>query len=213
MSPEAQAPDVAGTVFEEGAAEVAQSYAQAFLNLVNEGGDGEARLAELEEFVADVWEGQPEFASFLAGGFLQRERRDEVLGEILNGRADELLIRFLRVVNRRDRLALLPQIAREARVLSDRQSQVVEVSVRSAVELDEGQRAAVLGRLESMLPGRKPRLVATVDPSILGGLVLQVGDQLFDASVRTRLRQVHEQMISARQREIRAGRDRLAETS
>lgn len=210
MSAEAETPDVGGTVFDTHAVEIARSYAQAFLNLVEEGQRGEPLLAELEELIADVWHAEPEFATLLAGASLRAERREELLGEILDGRADELLGRFVRVVNRRGRLELLPQIAREARVYWDRRHRIVEVEVTSAVPLDEAHKAAILERLGVAMPGRTARLSTKIDPDILGGLVLQIGDRMLDASVRTRLRKVRDQMLMGRQREIKGRRDELA---
>lgn len=211
MTAEPQSPDVGGTVFETGAVEIARSYAHALLNLIEESAKGEESLAELDEFVAEIWHRQPDFATLLGGGFLHQDRRDQLIGEMLEGRADDLLIRFLRVVNRRDRLSLLPQIVGEARKLWDRRHQVVEVSVRSAVELDDAQREAILKRLKSLRPDQTARLTTHVDPSILGGLVIQVGDQMFDDSVRIKLHKVRQQMLAARFREIKGRRDELAQ--
>jgi F-type H+-transporting ATPase subunit delta len=211
MAAEATKHDVSGTVFDTDAVEIARSYAQAFLNLIEESGRGESVLQELEELVSDVWDANPEFAAMIGGGFLQEERREELLRKVLDGRADELVARFVRVVNRRDRLSLLPQIAQQARQLWDRQRQVIEVEVRSAVPLDDAQQLAILDRLRSQMPGRNPRLSTSVDPNILGGLILQIGDQMLDASLRTRLQKVREQIVSGQNREIRARRDELTQ--
>lgn len=209
-TPDRPAPDVAGTVFEHGAQEIARSYAQALMGLLADPGRSGPALDELEELVADVWAGQPEFAALLSGSLAHADRRDEMLVAAFDGRLDPLLLRFLRVVNRRGRLGLLPLIVREARALDDRRHHRVAVTVRSAVPLDEDQVEAVRGRLRELLPGRSPTLSFEVDPELIGGLVLQVGDRVYDASVRAGLKEFHDRLLASRYREIKARRDQLA---
>lgn len=200
-------PDVAGTVFEEGAAEIARSYALALLNVTDDRGESEAVLGELDELVEDVWRGQNEFAFLLGGGIVDPERRDRVLTEVFEGRAHPTVVQFLRVLGRRDRLELVPLVARIARSIWDERNNRVPVTVRSAVPLDDGQREQLRGRLEGLTGGATPILSEEVDASLIGGLVVRVGDQVYDASIRRRLEQIREDLMRRRTGELRRRED------
>ena len=112
-----------------------------------------------------------------------------------------------------------PQRARPARTPSARRGRLpdlleqrtgkVRVQVRSAVPLEDDQRARLTEQLHALLQ-REPVLEETVDPALLGGLVVQVGDYLFDASVRNRLRSIKDQLIERSSHAIQTGRDRFS---
>ena len=84
------------------------------------------------------------------------------------------------------RVELLPAVVREFRRLHARQEGVVEASVTSAVALDEAAQAALQERL-SALTGQSVAMHLDVDPSLLGGVSVRIGDRLIDGSVRGRL--------------------------
>jgi len=107
------------------------------------------------------------------------------------------VVRFLRVLNRHGRLGLLATVTRQARATLDRRNNRKPVTVRSAVSLDEGQQSALRDRLASMLQAT-PVITLEVDPSLIGGLVVQVGDEVYDASVRNRLQQLRGRLTERR---------------
>ncbi|MBX6312172.1 MAG: ATP synthase F1 subunit delta [Isosphaeraceae bacterium] len=197
---------IPGTVFDEGTAEVARSYAEALLNAASRDGQAEAVLGELEELREDLLRPFPRFAELLASPSLPAQDKDRMLVETLEGRAHPLVLRFLRVLNRHGRLALLDPILRRARELWDRRQNRIPVEVRSAVPLDEAQQAALRERLAQMT-GAHPVIHLTVDPSLLGGLVVQVGDRLYDVSVRTRLEQLRHRLVEEKARDLREHRE------
>jgi F-type H+-transporting ATPase subunit delta len=120
--------------------------------------------------------------------------RDRVLVELFGGRALPPVVNLLRVLNRHGRLGLLSSILGLARDAWDRKQGRRPVTVRSAVPLDDSQRKALEGRL-SQLIGATPVLTAEVDPSLIAGLVVQVGDDVYDASVRTQLKRLRDRLI------------------
>lgn len=201
------APDVSGTALEEGTVEIARTYAVALLNSTESPGETDAVLDELDELSVDVFRDQPDFAHLLSFGISDAERRDQLLNSAFEGRALPTVLRFLRVLNRRNRLQLVPTIARTARALWDQRNNRVPVTVKSAVPLDDGQRESLRQRLVSLTGGATPMLDEEIDPEILGGLVVQVGDQLFDASVRGRLRRIRAELTRGRAGEIRRRTD------
>jgi F-type H+-transporting ATPase subunit delta len=207
MSKAQPIPDVSGTALEEGSVEIAHSYAVALLNVTEPQGETEAVIDELDELASDVFRDQPDFARLLTHGIRDPERRDQLLTSAFEGRALPTVLHFLRVLNRRGRLELVPLIARAARSLWDRRSNRVPVTVRTAVPLDDAQRDSLRQRLVSLTGGATPMLAEEVDPELIGGLVVQVGDQLFDASVRGRLRRIRSELSRGRVGEIRRRSD------
>lgn len=187
--------EVVGTVFENGADEISKSYAVALLNILASREDAQAILDELDELVIDVYRDQPEFARLLSYGISDSQRRDQLLVSAFEGRAHETVLNFLRVLNRRGRLSLVPSIARTARSLWDQQNNRLPVTIRSAIPLDDEQRSMLRERLVPLTKGAEPMLIEEVDPDLIGGIVVQVGDQLFDASIRSRLRRMRDSLI------------------
>ena len=100
-------------------------------------------------------------------------------------------------------------MTRQARATLDRRQNRKPVTVRSAVPLDEGQQAALRDRLASMIHAT-PVITLEVDPSLIGGLVVQVGDDVYDASVRTRLERLRGRLIERKTHEIQSRRDHFS---
>ena len=196
---------------EEGAAELARNYAQALLNAADAEGRGEAILGELEELVDDVWSHQPDFARLLISGISDRDRRSQVIREVFEAHTDPILYRFLQVLGARDRLVLLPLVAGSAREIWNRQHNRVPVTIRTARPLDDSLRSTVQAKVAAMLGGASPIVAEEVDPSLIGGLVIQIGDQLYDASVRHRLELVRQSLLRGRVREVRRRNDLVVE--
>jgi F-type H+-transporting ATPase subunit delta len=203
--------DVGGTVFEEGAEEISHSYAIALLNVAESSDETELLLDELDEFVTDIYQHQRVFAALLSEGISDQQRRDQLLVSTFGGRAHPTLLKFLRVLNRRDRLGLVPLIARTARAMWHRQNNRIPVTIRSAVPLDADQRALLQERLVALAGGGTPMITEEVEPDLIGGLVVQIGDQLYDASIRNRLRRMHEVLLRSRAGELRSRLDLVVE--
>lgn len=96
-------------------------------------------------------------------------------------------LNLFRLLRRKSRLALGPSIATFYRELLDEERNVARATVRTAVPLDDQRRATLTQRLTTQT-GKQVELEAVVDPDILGGLTVRIGDRLYDASTRTRLR-------------------------
>ncbi|MEX2546524.1 MAG: F0F1 ATP synthase subunit delta [Chloroflexota bacterium] len=102
---------------------------------------------------------------------------------------------LLALVLRRRRVESLPNIDREFRRLYNRRAGIVEASATSAAELDADELSALRGRLEQMTGGRVD-LETHVDPSLLGGVQVRLGDQLIDGSVRGRLERLRSRLAA-----------------
>ncbi len=196
-------PDVSGTVFEEGAAELARIYAVALLDAAESTTELDAIVNDLEELVQDLWNSETGFGELMSSVMTDASKRDDLLVRIFEGRAHPTLLRFLRILNQRDRLVLTPLVAQVARVILDRRNNRVPVTIRSAVPLNAELLAEIEPKLKTLVDGGTPVVTSEVDPELIGGLVVQVGDQVYDASVRHHLNQIRENLSSRLGTEVR----------
>jgi F-type H+-transporting ATPase subunit delta len=188
---------------------VARRYAEALIDAAQKEGQADAALEELAELKSDVLARFPRFADLLASERVPVAEKDRILTQAFEGRASDLVLRFLRVLNRHGRLGLIGPIIAEARTIWDRRNRRIPVSVRTAVPLGEDQMQALKDRLAGLVPGT-PILSVSTDPSLIGGLVIQVGDHLYDASVKNRLTQLHHRLIEGKMHEIQSRRDQFS---
>lgn len=173
----------------------ASAYAASLLELANQRNQSELirqELADLKQLVLD----NRTFALFLADPAIGQAQRAETLKRVFAGRLSTLMESFLAVLNRRNRLAALPQIADAYSQLLDQQLGKVQVDVVVAQELDQQLADEVRNKVSAALK-KQAVLRQTVDDSIIGGLVLRVQDKLIDASVRTQLAAMKRQLLSA----------------
>ena len=204
LTPDAPSGFIPGTVFDEVAPELTRNYADALLNA--SGDQAQAVVEELEAIGTDVLRAQPRFAAILASPSISIEEKDRIVDATFAASALPTVVRFLRVLNRHGRLGLLASVTKQARSTLDRRQNRKSVTVRSAVPLDEGQQSALRDRLASMIHAT-PVITLEVDPSLIGGLVVQVGDEVYDASVRTRLEAIRGRLIERKTHEIQSRRD------
>ena len=199
--------DVAGDTVQ-----LARRYARALVDAGEGEGGAEALLSELGEVEAEVVRPYPRFEALLASTRVSVLEKDRMLVELLTGKVSDLAVRFLRVLNRHNRLGIFSVILREARLLWDRRNRRVPVRVRSAVPLSEAQLQTLTERLAALVAGT-PILQISTDPGIIGGLVVQVGDQLYDASVKSRLAQLRHRLIEGKIHEIQSRRDQFSHSA
>ena len=194
------------TVFDDPSPELSRKYAEAFLNVAEKTGDVSSVLDELDAVRDDVFGRFPAFTALLESSSRPLAEKDSMLTRTLEGHAAPTVLNFLRVLNRHGRLGLVGPASRAARAAWDRRQNRIPVTVRSAVPLPDDQLDALRGRLETQLKAT-PVLKLEVDPSLIGGLVVQVGDDVYDASVRNRLAQLRERLFEGKTHEIQSRRD------
>jgi F-type H+-transporting ATPase subunit delta len=192
-----------------GAGRISKVYATALLDVADKGGESQSVLAELEALVRDVFEQEPRLEVLLSGAAIGREAREAILRKTFAGRASATFMNFLQVLNYHDRLNLLRPIRTAATLLYDERNQRLRVYVSSAVVLTDDVRE----RLESGVRTRfrlEPVLMPEIDPELLGGLKVRIGDRQFDGSVRNRLNQIRDQILASSSHEIQSRRDRFS---
>lgn len=188
---------------------IARVYAEALLDEAQKQNAAVELRDEMNGVLGDISGADPLLRNFFFGGVVGREARKEALEKAFAGRASDLLVNFILVLNEHDRLELLaPILAAYGQLLTERSGEV-RVKVASAVPLTDEFRQRLQQQMREMTK-KEPVLELTVDPSLLGGLVVRVGDYLYDASVRARLAKIRNELIEKSSHAIQAGRDRFS---
>jgi F-type H+-transporting ATPase subunit delta len=171
----------------------ARRYAEAAFQLAARDDTHDAWANDLAIAVQLV--GDPRVARIVSNPSVPLADRSATIGRLLDGRVSPLVVNLVRLLDQRGRLALLPAIAAEFTRLLDALRGVVAATVTSAVPLDDKEVGAIRSRLETMT-GRTVKLATAVDPSIIGGVTVRVGDRMIDASVRGRLERLRDQLVA-----------------
>jgi F-type H+-transporting ATPase subunit delta len=193
-----------------GSQRIAQTYAEALLNAAEKQNQAREVLDDLDALVHQVFRERPDVEKFLTSLAVGRDPKARVVRNAFTGRAVDLFTNFLLVANDHDRLDLLRPILAAYREEYERRTDRLRVLVRSAVPLPDDQRDRLLAELRETYR-REPVLETQVDPDLLGGLVVRVGDHLFDGSVRTRIDTIRKQLIERSSYEIQSGRNRFGD--
>ena len=164
--------------------EIAEVYARSLFEVAKEHDvldDVQEQLAQFADAVSDSREMQV----FLFSPYFSSHEKKEGVSKIVDG-ADERFLRFLELLAERHRMPVIFRIRRRFDALWREERKLLEVEVTSAVDLDE-QIVNDIGKRIEEQTGRSVDLSAKVEPDVLGGLVLRVGNMVLDASVRNRL--------------------------
>jgi F-type H+-transporting ATPase subunit delta len=197
------------TVLDVGTQRVAKVYAEAILRAALARGQADELQEELDSFVKNVLDADPRLETFLSSGAIGKHPKGEVLRTAFAGRASDVFVHSLLVLNDHERLDLLRPICAAYRELRDRRAGRMRVLVRSALPLPEDQRERLMQELRETFH-KEPLLETQVDQDLLGGMVVRVGDWLYDHSVRTQLETIRNQIIARSSYEIQSGRNRFS---
>jgi F-type H+-transporting ATPase subunit delta len=192
-----------------GAQRVARTYAEALLDAAEKRHEAESILDQFDSLVRDVFQANPLIAEFLASPAVPTKVKAATIESTFGPRAGELFTNFLLVLNDHGRLDLLRAIYAELRELFDRRARRMRVQVRTAEPLADDQRDRLRHELRDSFH-MEPILEERIDPDLLGGLVVRVGDWQFDSSVRTQLRTIQNFLIERSSHAIQSGRDRFS---
>ena len=174
--------------------EIATVYSRALFEVAQEHDNLDDIHEQLQQF-ADELDGSRELKVFFFSPYFSSQEKKEGIGKVLDG-ADEHFVRFLELLAERHRMPAVFRIRRNFDKLWAEENRVLEVSVTSAVELDRDVVKTIEKRIEEQT-GRTVELEVKVDPDVLGGLVLRVGNMVMDASVRNRLERLRKQVAKA----------------
>ena len=180
----------------KGDTRAARRYARAVFQMALKRDEVDAVASGLAQ-VALSESSSPQLMTVLQHPRITRERKKELLKQVFGDSVPVDVANFLRLLVDKDRADILPEVAVQFRRLLDENRKQLDAEATTAVEMTEAQRAALLQRLQTQT-GYTVRLQTSVDESILGGLIVRVGDRLIDGSVRTQLQTMREQLKQAK---------------
>jgi F-type H+-transporting ATPase subunit delta len=151
-----------------------------------------AELADLAASLDEV----PELDALLTNPETESRVKADVLERVL-GDADELTRNFVRLLVEKGRAAEVREVAAEFEAIVAAQEGVLDVELTTASDLSDEEFGRIVGRIEQA-SGRRVQATRSVDPNLIGGLVLQAGSLRLDASVRGRLERLRTELASAR---------------
>jgi ATP synthase F1 delta subunit len=174
--------------------EIAQVYARSLFQVADEQKKIDEIRDQLGEFAAALEENQSLQIFFFSPYFSTTEKQ-EGLARAVDG-ADPILLNFLELLIENHRMPVLFRVRRAYETLWQEENKLLPVSVTSAVELDPETVRQIGDRIAEQT-GRRVDLSAQVEPDILGGIVVRVGNAVLDASVRNRLEQLRKNVARA----------------
>ncbi len=167
--------------------ELAQVYGRSLFAVALEHGRVDELREQLGQF-ADALDQNHELAVFFFSPYFSTQEKQESLGGLLQG-ADKILVNFLQLLIENHRMPVIFRIRQEYERLWEEENRMLPVEITSAIALDRDTTES-LGRTIGERAGRKVTLAARVDPDILGGIIIRVGNSILDASIRNRLEQL-----------------------
>jgi len=175
---------------------VARRYSRALFDIATERGVLDQVDRELDLVVSMIEMNRP-LRAIMNDVLIAPKVKRDLVSKLLQGKVSEVTMSFLLLVVRKRREAHYPEIYRAFLDLANEARGIVEVEVRSAVPLE----AHILTGLENKLVarfGKRIKFQTQVAPELIGGLVVRVGDELMDGSIKTRLRRIRDRLVSAK---------------
>ena len=173
---------------------IARVYAESLFGAAKDAGKLDEINDQLAEFVDALSENQ-EMQLFLFSPYFSSAEKVEGIEKAVSG-AEAELVNFLRLLVDKHRMPVIFRIRRQFDALWKRENKRLDVTVTSAVELDP-QVVESIGKSIEEQTGQKIELATNVDENVLGGLVLQVGNMVLDASIRNRLEKLRKSVAAA----------------
>ncbi len=175
---------------------LAVTYSRALMELAQAAGRLRPVLEEIRS-IGDLFRRDREFRIFIESPGIEAADKRKVLDAVFRGKADDLVVDFLELVVEKKRQFLLPEIFAECEVLYDAAVGRVRAEATSALPLDEAMRKDLVAALEAKLH-KTVVLEEKVRPDILGGLIIRVGDEVADGSIRSALASIAARLESTR---------------
>jgi len=172
---------------------IARNYAETFLALAKKAKDP-AGWGKMLGDVANAVRDDVTLVRFLESPKVSAEQKQELLGRALQDRAPRLLVKFLQTLVRNRRQMLIPEISTEYWALLDEAEGRVHAEVTVAKAADDGETRAIAAALKKAV-GKDVVPHLRVDPAILGGIVVKIGDTVMDGSVRRRLSTLRRRLL------------------
>ncbi len=194
--------------YDSGRQQVATVYAKGLVGAAEKQGSTPVVMEELNSLVDDVLGGLPKFFAALSYPRIPAEEKQRMLDRAFAGKMNPLLLNFLKVVAQHERLDCLYEIRKAAVSLYNELQGQLEVEVRTAEPLSAELRSQIEQQLTVSL-GKHVDLQTQVDPTLIGGMVVRVGDTVYDGSLLNRLEKMRARTLESTTEKIRDSLERF----
>ncbi|HEX2947511.1 MAG TPA: F0F1 ATP synthase subunit delta [Clostridia bacterium] len=168
-------------------------YAEAFIDLAAERNDLDGYLKELTS-VNDICSDKT-LNMLLINPEVSKAERKNVLSGILKGRVLQEILNFVLLLIDKERIGSLPGILRESVRLANERRKIMELTIYTAFPITQDQIDTICGKFKNMYAAADVKVTVTVDPSLIGGIKVVVGDKVYDGSVRKKLAGLRKNMV------------------
>lgn len=174
--------------------EIAQVYARSLFEVAKEQDKLDVVKEQLGQF-AEALDDNHELATFFFAPYFSTAEKEDGLGKLLDG-VDPVVENFLKLMIENHRVPVIFRVRREFETLYEQENKLLPVTITSAVELDAATVKSI-GDTIGQQTGQQVELTANVDPDVLGGLIVRVGNSILDASIRNRLENLRRSVASS----------------
>jgi F-type H+-transporting ATPase subunit delta len=174
------------TVLDPGAEQVGKTYARALIGAAASAGVADQVLDQLRVLVEEYLSDNPKLAAAFASPRIDEAEKARVIDKLFGGEFHPVLVNFLKIMGKRGRLGYISAVRTAADSLQDEMLGRLVAEVKTAVPLDDATRALVISRLEATM-NKQVRLRESVDASLIGGMIVRIGDTVFDSSVANQI--------------------------
>lgn len=175
---------------------MSQTIARRYARALYETALQQQNVEQVDSDVALILEslkGSPELGRFLADPILNTAQKTGVMEKLFSTRVSPVTLKFLHLLVEKRREALFPDVASSYQALRDSQLNIVRAEARVALALEPKEEQDLTRAIER-LTGRSVKLETRLDPSIIGGVIIRVGDTVYDRSVRNQLTRLRDQL-------------------
>jgi F-type H+-transporting ATPase subunit delta len=201
-------PRLHDTVFDVDAERIARVYAQAAFAAAGGQAERDSLMEELDSLRTDVLDRVPRVEELFKSQLVSEDDKLALIDKVFGGRASATLINTLKVMATHGRLGMVRDVVAAARKIWERQSGRLPVELETANPLTPDLEQEVLSVLAKVLDA-DPIVSARVNPDLISGFIIRVGDRLYDASTRTRLEQMRQGMVARAVEAIQRGPERF----
>ena len=169
--------------------EIAEPYAQALMSIAQAQNITEL-LGENVRALEALLEESQEFREFVVNPIVKAEDKKSVLRKVMGNDTNPYLMNFLMLLVDKRRILFIKEVAQQYLALLRKLNQIVLAEVTSAKELSEQQKQAISERVKAMTNAQDVEIKTIINPDLIGGVVIKVGSQVIDASLRGQLRRI-----------------------
>ncbi len=177
-------------------AAIAEPYAEALMSLGQEQNLTQ-KFGEDVGFLLGLLQSSPDLQQFLANPFIQGESKKAVLRQLAGEQVHSYMLQILLLLVDRRRISFLAETCKQYQSRLRKLTNTVLAEVTSCLSLTEAQSQAIVEKVKAMTGASQVELDVSTDPDLIGGVIIKVGSQVLDASIRGQLRRISNSLLSA----------------